>query len=48
MTKIYFNHYNELIMLGQITVDGAIEMASTEVPTKWRAQVIAMLKALKS
>ena len=48
MAKIYFNHYNEMIMLGEITVDEAIEMASTEVPTKWRAQVIAMLEALKS
>ncbi len=48
MAKIYFNRYNELIMLSEITVDEAIEMASTEVPTRWRTQVIAMLEALKS
>ncbi len=48
MAKIYFNRYNELITLGQITVDEAIEMANTEVPAKWCAQVIAMLETLKS
>ena len=47
MAKIYFNHYNEMIILGEITVDEAIEMANAEVPARWRVQVVAMLEELK-
>ena len=45
MAKIYFRRYKERIDAGEITVAEAIELAETEVPTKWRAAVIEMLEA---
>ena len=46
MAKIYFRRYKERIDSGEITVDEAIALSETEVPTKWRAAVIEMLEAL--
>lgn len=47
MAKIYFRRYKERIDNGEITVAEAVELAQTEVPTKWRATVIEMLEALE-
>lgn len=45
MAKIYYRRYKERIAAGEITVQQAIELAGTEVPRKWRAEVIEMLEA---
>lgn len=45
MAKIYYRKYKERIDAGAITLDEAITLAGTEVPTKWRAAVIALLEA---
>ena len=45
MAKIYFDRYKRRIDSGEITVE-AIALARTEVPTRWRDDVIAMLEAL--
>ena len=47
MAKIYYRRYKERIDQGEITVDQAIELARTEVPTRWREAVIALLEADK-
>lgn len=46
MAKIYFDRYKRRIDSGEITVEEAIVLARTEVPTRWRNDVIAMLEAL--
>lgn len=46
MTKIYYDRYKKRIDNGEITVEEAIALAQTEVPTRWRADVIAMLEDL--
>lgn len=46
MAKIYFDRYKKRIDNGEITVEEAIALAQTEVPTRWRADVIAMLEDL--
>ena len=46
MAKIYFDTYKKRIDNGEITVEEAIVLAQTEVPTRWRADVIAMLEDL--
>ena len=46
MAKIYFDRYKRRIDNGEITVEDAIALARTEVPTRWRDDVIAMLEAL--
>ena len=46
MAKIYFRRYKERIDSGELTVSEAIALAQTEVPTKWRAAVVAMLEEL--
>ena len=48
MAKIYFRRYKERIDSGEITVAEAITLAETEVPTKWRADVIALLEGINS
>lgn len=45
MAKIYYRRYKERIDAGEITVAQAIELAGVEVPTRWRAAVIALLEA---
>lgn len=45
MAKIYYRRYRERIDNGEITLDEAIVLAGYEVPTKWRAAVIALLEA---
>ena len=44
MAKIYFRKYAARIESGEITKAQAITLAQTEVPTRWRAQVVAMLE----
>ena len=44
MARIYYRRYRERIDRGEITVDQAIELAQTEVPIKWRAEVAALLE----
>lgn len=46
MAKIYFDRYKKRIDNGEITVEEAIALAQTEVPTRWRADVISMLEEL--
>ena len=46
MAKIYYDRYKKRIDNGEITVEEAITLAQTEVPTRWRADVIAMLEDL--
>lgn len=46
MAKIYFDRYKKRIDNGEITVQEAIELAQTEVSTRWRADVVSMLEAL--
>lgn len=48
MAKIYFRRYKERIDSGEITVAEAITLAETEVPVKWRADVIALLEGINS
>lgn len=48
MAKIYFRRYKQRIDSGEITVAEAIELAETEVPKKWRAEVIDMLQELET
>ena len=48
MAKIYFRRYKERIDNGEITVAEAIALAETEVPKKWRADVIALLEGLNA
>ena len=43
MARIYFRRYVERIEAGEITLTQAVELAQTEVPAKWRAQVIELL-----
>lgn len=45
MAKIYYRRYKERIDSGEITLDQAIALAETEVPTRWREAVIALLEA---
>lgn len=46
MAKIYFDRYKKRIDNDEITVQEAIDLAQTEVPTRWRADVVSMLEAL--
>lgn len=46
MAKIYFDRYKKRIDNDEITVQEAIDLAQTEVPTRWRSDVVSMLKAL--
>ena len=46
MAKIYYDRYKKRIDNGEITVEEAIALAQTEVPTRWRADVISMLEEL--
>lgn len=46
MAKIYFDRYKKRIDNGEITVEEAIALAQTEVPTRWRVDVISMLEDL--
>lgn len=46
MAKIYFDLYVKRIDKGEITASEAIIMAQTEVPTRWRTDVIEMLEEL--
>ena len=46
MARIYFNRYMDRINSGEITTEEAINLASTEVPARWRAAVIDMLEAV--
>ncbi len=46
MAKIYYDRYKKRIDNGEITVEEAIALAQTKVPTRWRADVIAMLEDL--
>lgn len=46
MVKIYYDRYKKRIDNGEITVQEAIDLAQTEVPTRWRADVVSMLEAL--
>lgn len=46
MAKIYFDRYKKRIDNGEITVREAIDLAQTDVPTRWRADVISMLEGL--
>lgn len=46
MAKIYYDRYKKRIDNGEITVEEAIALAQTEVPARWRADVIAMLEDL--
>lgn len=46
MAKIYFDRYKKRIDNCEITVQEAIELAQTEVPTRWRADVVSMLEGL--
>lgn len=43
MAKIYYRRYLERINNGEITVLEAVELARTEVPSRWREAVIALL-----
>lgn len=47
MAKIYFRRYMARVDAEEITLDEAIELAQEEVPTLWRAAVVAMLEAEK-
>ena len=47
MAKIYFRRYKQRIEVGEITVAEAIALATEEVPSKWRAAVIALLRELE-
>ena len=47
MVKVYFRKYKSRIDDGELTIDEAIALAEVEVPEKWRAEVVAMLEALK-
>lgn len=46
MAKIYYDRYKKRIDNGEITVEEAIALAQTEVPTRWRTDVISMLEDL--
>ena len=46
MAKIYYDRYKKRIDNGEITVEEAIALAQTEVPTRWRDDVISMLEDL--
>ena len=46
MAKIYYDRYKKRIDNDEITVQEAIDLAQTEVPTRWRADVVSMLEAL--
>ena len=46
MAKIYYDRYKKRIDNGEITVEEAIALAKTEVPIRWRADVVSMLEAL--
>ena len=43
MAKIYFRRLKERIDSGEITLEQAIELVDTEVPARWRQQVIELL-----
>lgn len=45
MAKIYYRRYRERIDRGEITLEEAVTLAGTEVPDRWRAAVIALLRA---
>ena len=45
MAKIYYRRYKERIDAGEIAPEEAIALAGTEVPERWRAAVIALLRA---
>ncbi len=44
MAKIYFNRYMDRVRAGEITIQEAIALAEEEVPTRWRAAVVALLQ----
>lgn len=47
MAKIYYRQYKRRIEKNEITLDEAIELAKTEVPQRWRDEVIELLEADK-
>lgn len=47
MAKIYYRRYKERVNSGEITLDEAIELATEEVPVRWRDAVVALLEADK-
>ena len=44
MAKIYYKKYKKRIDSGEITLEEAIELVNTEVPTRWREAVIEALE----
>jgi hypothetical protein len=44
MAKIYYNKYKKMIDNGDITLEEAIELVNSEVPVRWRSQVIELLE----
>ena len=45
MAKIYFNRYMDRVRAGEITIQEAIALAGVEVPPRWRAEVVQLLRA---
>lgn len=45
IARIYFNRYMDRVKLSEITIQEAIALAGTEVPLRWRAEVVQLLRA---
>ena len=43
MAKIYCKKYKTLIDAGEITLEQALRLVETEVPKRWRDEVIKLL-----
>lgn len=43
MAKVYYRKYKARIESGELTPEEAIALVETEVPDRWRQEVITML-----
>lgn len=43
MAKIYYRKYKAMIDSGEITLEQAITLVESEVPERWREEVIRLL-----
>ena len=43
MAKVYYRKYKARIESGELTLEEAIALVETEVPDRWRQEVITML-----
>ena len=44
MAKIYYRKYKSKIDSGELTLEEAIDLVNEEVPAKWAADVIELLR----